>query len=268
MGHNLCLDLFGPPSADEAEAGLRVHGEASLLAYSVRESSATELVQTLKMPAAQLAVERKITLDGSMVRITETVENLSIMDRPAAWTQHVTLGPPFLERGKTLFRAPATRSKTLGAGDVEFDWPMLPKPDGSKEDLRTYTNAEASGGFTTHLMDPKRDDGYFLAWSPASQVLFGYVWKRADFPWLGIWEENHSRANAPWNGRTLTRGMEFGASPMPETRRAMISRNGLFGEQGYRWLPARRKVTVEYCAFIGRASGIPDDVRLSMLGQD
>ena len=60
-------------------------------------------------------------------------------------------------------------------------------------------------------------------------MAFGYVWKRADFPWTGIWEENHSRRNPPWNGKTLTRGMEFGVSPMPESRREMIDRRSLFG---------------------------------------
>src|SRR5262249_31439001 len=35
MGHNLCLDLFGPPSAEEAAAGLSVHGEASVAPYEV-----------------------------------------------------------------------------------------------------------------------------------------------------------------------------------------------------------------------------------------
>ena len=29
MGHNLCLDIFGGPSAEEAHAGFPVHGEAS-----------------------------------------------------------------------------------------------------------------------------------------------------------------------------------------------------------------------------------------------
>ncbi len=29
MGHNLCLDIFGGPSTDEAAAGLPVHGEVS-----------------------------------------------------------------------------------------------------------------------------------------------------------------------------------------------------------------------------------------------
>ena len=78
--------------------------------------------------------------------------------------------------------------------------------------------------------------------------------------WLGIWEENNSRDRAPWNGKTLTCGMEFGASPMPETRRAMIERGGLFGMPGYRWIEAKSKVTVEYCAFLMPAAKVPESV--------
>src|SRR5579884_871689 len=35
MGHNLCLDLFGPPSPDEEAAGMTVHGEASIASYDI-----------------------------------------------------------------------------------------------------------------------------------------------------------------------------------------------------------------------------------------
>ena len=112
----------------------------------------------------------------------------------------------------------------------------------------------ASAGFTTHLMDPGKDTASFTAWSPSSKLLFGYEWDRADFPWLGIWEENHSRTNPPWNRVSLTRGMEFGVSPFPETRRQMIMRGSLFGVPGYRWLPARSIARVEYRAFIGTSS--------------
>lgn len=35
MGHNLCLDLFGGPSKEEAAAGMTVHGEASVVAYRI-----------------------------------------------------------------------------------------------------------------------------------------------------------------------------------------------------------------------------------------
>ena len=59
---------------------------------------------------------------------------------------------------------------------------------------------------------------------------------------MGIWEENHSRRLPPWNGDTLTRGMEFGVSPFPETRRQMVDRGSLFDVPTYRWLPAKGRV--------------------------
>src|SRR5216683_5503942 len=35
MGHNLCMDIFGGPSDDEAAAGMTVHGEASVAPYDI-----------------------------------------------------------------------------------------------------------------------------------------------------------------------------------------------------------------------------------------
>ena len=40
--------------------------------------------------------------------------------------------------------------------------------------------------------------------------------------------------------------MEFGVSPFPESRRAMIDRGRLFGVPTYRWVPAMSRVEVEY----------------------
>jgi hypothetical protein len=40
--------------------------------------------------------------------------------------------------------------------------------------------------------------------------------------------------------------MEFGVSPFPESRRAMIERGTLFGTPGFRWIPGRTRVDVEY----------------------
>ena len=63
---------------------------------------------------------------------------------------------------------------------------------------------------------------------------------------MGIWDENRSRSQSPWNSSEVTRGMEFGVSPFPETRREMIERGSLFGVPTFRWIPARRRVDVEY----------------------
>jgi len=38
MGHNLCLDIFGAPSPEEAAAGIGVHGEAPIAPYHIEQS--------------------------------------------------------------------------------------------------------------------------------------------------------------------------------------------------------------------------------------
>ena len=269
MGHNLCLDIFGGPSAAEFQAGLTVHGEGAVARYEIRETGGA-LTLRAHFPIAQIAFERNVELHSRAVRIRETVESLAAFDRPIGWTQHVTVGPPFLEKGVTQFRASATRSKVfegkfgdhdyLRAG-AEFEWPLAPRVDlngGGVADMRVFTGATASSAFTAHLMDPGREDAFFAAFSPAHRLGFGYLWKRTDFPWLGIWEENHSRTHAPWNGKSLTRGMEFGVSPMPETRLETMERGKLFDVPAYRWLPAKSRIAVEYWAIAMRADAVPE----------
>jgi len=258
MGHNLCLDLFGEPSAEEAAAGMTVHGEASIRAHEL-STDGSVLTQRCTLPQAGLEFERRLELRGPVLTIDESVLNTTALDRPIAWTEHVTIGPPFLERGSTQLRAPGTKSYSADTG-TDFDWPLAPLPGGGQQDLRTYTGAAVSGGFTTHLMDLNSGRAYFYAYSPVSKVVLGYVWDRADFPWLGIWEENRSRKQPPWNGETLTRGLEFGASPLAESRRKMIDRNRMFGTPAYRWAPAKTALKVRYYAFITTANAIPESL--------
>src|ERR1035437_5170934 len=91
-----------------------------------------------------------------------------------------------------------------------------------------------------------REDAYFIAYSPQYQLAFGCTWKRKDFTWMGIWEENCSRPQMSWNGCCIARGMELSVSPFPESRREMVDRRRLFDVPTYRWLPARSRQEVEY----------------------
>lgn len=264
VGHNLCFDFFGPPTEAEAAAGQTVHGEASIVNWEV-EQKRGELRAVANFPKAEMRIERVLRLapDAQAVVVTETAENLTDVDRPVGWTQHATLGPPFLAKGKTVMHMPATASKVLEEEfaegkdrfviGAEFQWPMAPLAGGGYSDLRVTVDTPASGAFTTHLMNPAHEQAYFTAFNADVKTVFGYVWKRDDFPWIGIWEENHNRKHAPWNGKAFTRGMEFGASPMPEPRDKMVDRGTLFGERCYRWIGARSKVTVEYCLFIAES---------------
>jgi hypothetical protein len=270
MGHSLCLDLFGPPSHAEASAGLPVHGEVSVCAFDV-ESAEDRIEATAVLHSSHLKLTRRIQFadNGDPIRISETVENLDVCDRPIGWTQHVTIGPPFLENGATQFAVPAARSRVYGppafgesdliAGS-DFTWPSAPRIEGGAADLGVFSRSIPSSRFTTHLMNQKIPEAYFAAYSPTSKVLCGYRWSSVDFPWIGIWEENRSRLGAPWNGRTLACGFEFGVSPFPETRRQMIERGRLFDIPAFRWISARSSATVQYSAFIRQEEGMPRDL--------
>jgi hypothetical protein len=267
MGHNLCLDIFGGPSESESAAGLTAHGEAPVAPYEIA-ADGPSLRMRARLPLAQIAIERRIVLDDAVVRVHETVTNLAGVDRPIGWTEHVTLGPPFLRAGTTEFRASATRSRVFEAAfgadeylraGADFDWPLAPAAHGGAVDLRRLRDVPASSAYTAHRMDPG-GPAFFVAFSPESQLAFGCLWRAADFPWLGIWEENHSRTQPPWNGRTLARGMEFGVSPFPEPRRRMVERGSLFDTPTYRWLPAHGTLTAEYCAIVRHADAIPESL--------
>src|ERR1043166_3237774 len=214
-----------------------------------------------------LDFEREIRLEpGGVARIRETVTNLTAMDRPIAWTQHVTLGPPFIEPGISRLDFPAQRSMVFPINLSEhqryqpgavFGWPVVPNKGGPVSRLRIFSASRNSAGVTGHAVDEDRVNGFFIAWHPGLEVLCGYVWRRADFPWISLWEENRSRAFPPWNGVTVAHGLEFGASPFAEGRRKTVERGSLFGLPTYRWLAAKGSLTAEYLAFARRSTVMP-----------
>lgn len=268
MGHNVCLDIFGGPSTEEAAASLPVHGEVSTARFTIEISDAALAMHTV-LPGAQLGFERRIDLAGRAVRVRERVTNNAPTDRPIGWTEHVTLGPPFLEHGRTELRVSAREGKVFegifGPADylapgAEFEWPWAPRASGNVVDLRVYPDAAASSAFTALHMDPAREHAFAVAFAPGAQLAFGCVWRRQDFPWMGLWQENRARPGTPWNSRAVTWGLEFGASPFPETRRAMLERGPLFGSPTFRWIPARSSVDVEYWFVVQPASAAPDEL--------
>ncbi len=104
------------------------------------------------LPAAQLRVDRRIVLADRTVHVHESVENLSASDRPIGWTQHVTLGPPFLEKGATEFRASATRSRVF-EGVVGPDDGLVPAPTSIGHSRRSEPEATRICASTRPLHD-------------------------------------------------------------------------------------------------------------------
>ena len=257
MGHNVCVDLFGAPSTAEAEAGLTVHGESSVVSYRALHSSADQLRVEADLVLAGLRFARNIELSQASVTVEEVVSNDNAYDRPIAYTQHVTLGSPFIVPGETAVDVAVDLSRTyeenfgnLYRRGENFEWPYAPSSDSGVRDLRVYPETSIASGYTAHRVT---SDAYFRIATPSLDLSLLYMWQRPDFPWLGIWIENCARKNTPWNGITTTLGMEFGVSPMPETRRKMIERGALFGVPTFRWLEAQSGISSRYSIMTSHA---------------
>lgn len=277
IGHFVCVDGFGPVSKEEQAAGLEGHGEAHRQTFQVVSSGKQGNVTTVALNAKLPVVEESFTrtfrvVDGeNVVYVNSQLENLLGFDRPVNWAEHATIGSPFLESGITVVDASGSRSQTrpyqggrngqlqrrLASGE-DFTWPMAPATDGSKIDLRTTPSNPHYLDHATTLLDPSRDLEWVTALNPARHLLIGYVFRRADYPWLQYW------GNYPASGK-FSRGLEFGTQPYDVSRREAISTGKMFDTPTYRWLPAKSKIESHFLVFYTRVpEGVQkiDDVRL------
>lgn len=261
-GHNLCLGWFGDPSEEEAAAGMGCHGEAPVARWKLvrKRVTATSVGLTCDcdLPVAGMRFDRTVTSrrGSHIIRIRERLRNMARRDVPFTMCQHVTVGPPFLEKGVTLFDMPATKGHTFPGefekrqrlrSDTPFAWPDGPGAKGEAVDMRLMGRKyRASSDFSTQLMDPKREDAWFSAVNPRLGLLLAYAWRREDFPWVGNWEENYGRKGSPWAGKSLTRGMEFANTPFPNSLRSAVDLGSFHRSPTFRWLPARGCIDMEY----------------------
>jgi len=269
VGHNLCLDYFGSPSEEEARQGLSIHGEAPSLRWRKVRARVTQqevaLELAVRLPIARLRFRRQIKMrrGESVVYFREEVMNESKADHFCHWTQHVTLGPPFLAPGQSRVFVSGTRGRTFPHGyegkallqsSRDFHWPYAPSAAGALVDLRQPFTGAGLGFVATVLLDPRRNQEYIAALNTQEHLLLGYCFARADFPWTAVWEENRTRPDSPWSGQTQARGLEFGPTPFPVGRREAFATGPLFGAPQFSVIPASGRKTVDYVSFL---AGVP-----------
>ncbi len=271
-GHNLCLDYFGAPSGEEAKQGLSIHGEAPCLAWKKMGGQTTAKEAKLKLgvrlPVAGLRFEREMTMRRGepVVYFKETVINEKKADHFFHWVEHVTLGPPFLERDHSRIFVSARRGQTFPHGyegkellesSRDFRWPHAPGMDGRAVDISQPFTHPGLGFVVTLQLDPRREMEFVAALNIRHRLLIGYCFRRQDFPWMAIWEENKARTDAPWHGKTQARGLEFGSTPFPVGRREAFSRGPVFGAPSFSEVPARGRRSVDYVSFLAE---VPADL--------
>ena len=281
-GHNLCLDYFGTPSADEVKQGLSIHGEAPTLLWHKTRSRVTANQASVELgvglPIAGLRFAREITLRRGepVAYFRETVTNERRHDHYFHWVQHVTLAPPFLTHNDSRIFVSGKLGRTFPHGydgkallesSRDFRWPHAPAAGGGTVDLSQPFIQSGLGFVATLLLDPRRQIEFVAALNTQHHLLFGYCFRRRDFPWIAIWEENQARTEAPWNGCCQARGLEFGSTPFPVGRKESFANGALFAAPSFSTVPARGRTTAGYVAFlipVPEAFNEVRDIRLSM----
>jgi hypothetical protein len=137
------------------------------------------------------------------------------------------------------------------ANNREFLWPHAPLASGiGFADLRQPFAEKGLGLIAAVQLDPRRQQEYVLAVNWKRRLGVGYCFRRVDFPWMTVWEENHARSNTPWNGTGQARGMEFGTTPLPLGREETVRRGPIFDTPHQCVIPAGGKKTARYLIFL------------------
>jgi hypothetical protein len=263
-GHFLCLDHFGELSAAEIAAGGYFHGEAPNLPWEVLEKGYNEycawLSYGLNLPEAGLRFQRRVTLksSGTTVWFEEDVTNLHRRDVPLVYQQHVTLGPPFLLGGATRVDLPGGPGRTFPRAqgpsdrlhaDRDFVWPLGPGVT-SELPLNVFPSGDPSCSLCAVLLAPHLEEAFVAVSNPGAGLLIGYIFPRKVFPWVALWEENRATTDAPYLGRTVAWGIEFGSTPLPVTRMENLCAGPLFGQPRFLMLPAASSMRTQYRSFL------------------
>lgn len=271
-GHSICLDYFGSPSPDEAQQGLSQHGEAPCSqwrATGIRKiKGAIALTTMVRLPVSGLIFSREVELRQreSVAYFTETVRNTRRSDHFFHWVEHVTLGSPFLSSHDARIAVSGAQAltdphgydegKALLASNEEFCWPNAPLRQGGSIDLTQPFSTPGLGFVVATLIDERRQTGFVAAVNNRAELLIAYCFRRVDFPWVAVWEENCAIQAVPWGGRTRARGLEFGTTPLPLGRRESFTSGQLFGTPTMTYVPATGAKAIRYIALTAR---VPKD---------
>lgn len=242
LGHNLCFPFWGEPTASEYAAGATAHGESNVVRWQRDPASDRALAISAKMPESHTCMRRVIRIESTQIHFDCIAENLSMWDRPVAWCEHVTFGPPFLSAA-TEFEA------SVGAGFVTaheqggtFHW-----PEGRGEircDLRRFSSRTHRHLVNSFLVDDNSGNPFFRAVNRDIGIAVEYRYPAAQFQWLNVWENNDEHMQ--------TRGMEFSNTPRHGTMKTLVQTDTVLDAPTYEWIDARGKLKKQFTISVKR----------------
>jgi hypothetical protein len=280
-GHFLCLGNWGDPSPGEQKSGLNKHGEFIKLRWKFQESG-TEIRMNATSELEGIHINRIVSLteQSSCVKVSEVISNINTRGRIYNMVQHPTIAGKFLS-DNTIVNC----NSTLGFDyltDAEnilspCSWPVYQTSEDKQINLEN-PEIQYSSVFPT-IVDPESEYGWIIAYSPDHQLLLGYIWKRADYPWINHWihfadiqtaeqpdsssdidnasaERNHESIST--NSKMIYRGLEFGTTGMHMSFKEIIDKKlfEVLGERSFEFLDAGEQKERSYFMFLEK---VPED---------
>jgi hypothetical protein len=202
-----------------------------------------------------LKLTRKVEMpeDEPVFFVTKEIKNLNKYGRMYNIVQHVTIGPPFLER-TTLFDSNAEKGyEDKFDGSLNQELPVLRWPDadhnGEKVSLRKF---EVEWPVVSSFVYRRGEKyGWVTACNPANKLMLGYKWKTEDYPWINFWRSMQ-------NGIPMAFGMEFGTTGLHEPFPVVAKKGKIFETNLYDFIDADEIKSKSFTAFLAR---IPEDYR-------
>lgn len=202
------------PNASSAciHRGIRhsFHGEASLAPWDWALDGEA-LTLRLAFYTLPLIMTRRLSIDGDLLLVEETLTNDGVEPVELIWGHHPSFGGALLDgparltsgaRKVTADGNPDERGNAILSGH-ESDWPHTLDRDGKPLDLRTPLEGEHGMAylhdFTEGWAGLTRTDG---------ALGIALSWETTLFPTAWLWQEMGSSKGGPWFGRGRVVGIE------------------------------------------------------------
>jgi len=260
MGHFLCFDRWGPPSAAEKANGFRHHGEVNteswelLTAPQIIDGRSTSSMMC-KLPMAGLQLTRKMELsaDEPVFFVTEDIRNLNRNGRMFNIVQHVSIAPPFLDKStlfdnNTLQGFEDREDGSLDQDETILKWPEV-NHNGEKVNLRQFEGEWPRVSSFVYNQNDKY--GWVTACNPGKKLMLGYIWETEDYPWINFWRSME-------NGVPMAFGMEFGTTGLHEPFPVVAKKGKIFDRNIYAFIDANEVISKSFTAFLAK---IPEDYK-------
>lgn len=217
----LCPNAGAPRSVGGAPFGY--HGEASVTSWRVVDRRTDGLTLRTSLFSVPVSIEREIDVEDGVLRITDSLTNMSSRRIRFDYAHHPAFGGAFLGEGCTIATGAATFINDFEAGiagvepDSRHAWPFAAGADGATTDLSVVTRDDAGRSVFGWLTD------FAGHWASVTAGELGLTarleWDGTHLPYAWLWQELGSTADWPWYGRARAVAIEPSSTPTSGPRR-------------------------------------------------